>query len=313
MLNRSELIDYVIRNANYLETDSFGFAHYRRPDFIVARLERIEFEAAPVTFLKGTKILVNKWVLSRGEDIDKLQRIQDDLTATFGAQHFVDLIENWQSYVGKYNARKAQDSATIEGHVFAAEKKHEHLDKDYSYSKDLAAKLLNRGQGLADMVWVRRPSGPGFVSKRAYYFDGTIADLDRIITDVRGLDMGTCTAWSLQRVYLPNDDGRPVYIRYDVIGQNGVKLAQINGTVPGLKIEETEPEKASEWATMFQTRTGGDGFSTLPFNGTIGGLKALIPVKYLPFQRRVKVVDDQWVYVGNKYVGRVNGPVKGAN
>ena len=36
MLN-SKMVDYVIRNAHYLGTDSFGFAHYRRPDYLVAR------------------------------------------------------------------------------------------------------------------------------------------------------------------------------------------------------------------------------------------------------------------------------------
>ena len=115
MMNHKELMDYVIRNANYLETDSFGFAHYRRPDYLVAREYGLEFDASPkLARLRGTIVLVNKWILRNIEDTPELEAIQAELAQTFGAPTFSDLIENWHSYVNKYRCEQDQANQIIE-------------------------------------------------------------------------------------------------------------------------------------------------------------------------------------------------------
>ena len=151
-----ELIDYVIRNANYLKGDSYGFAQYRRPDYLVARYRGIEFHADPkLTHVRGAGPLVNKWIVTHYYDIDTVVEIQGELAQAFGAPSFTDLIERWAYHVGQHRNREAVIAAAYEEpkrYVCGYGAK----GFEVTSHSDQHAALVNEGK-MALPMWTGRP------------------------------------------------------------------------------------------------------------------------------------------------------------
>lgn len=89
--------DFVLRNANYFETHSYGFAHHRRPDMLLAQLRGVPFVAGYSRWENGQ--VVTPWFIDGSASVVQFLTIQDELVEEFGAKSITDLLQNWKTYM----------------------------------------------------------------------------------------------------------------------------------------------------------------------------------------------------------------------